>query len=662
MGNVGSVENDADIAMASDALRTSFGVDGTGVAIGVMSDSYDNLGGAATDVGTGDLPNDVTVIRDLDSGGIDEGRAMLQLVHDIAPGSDLLFHTAFGGQAVFANGITTLAAAGADVIVDDIFYFAEPFFQDGIIAQAADQAMAAGVAYYTSAGNSSDDSYESTFRDSGMTVSYMNSNNVAVVGQLHDFDPGAGVDTLQSLSIPANVTFTLTFQWDEPFSSVSAANGGATEDYDILITDGVGNVVITRSASTIGGDPVEVWQVTAGAGGFNGNFAITRTDQGAQANDNFLKYVFLRANGTTVSEFDTQSGTSIGHSNARDAIGVGAAFYQDTPAFGTSPPEKEGFSSFGNTPILFDVTGARLVTPEVRQAPDFVAPDGSNNTFFGQDVEPDGNPNFFGTSAAAPNAAAVAALLLEINPNATPAMINDALIASAIDMDDPNTPGFDVGVDAATGAGLIQADVAAGLLTLDDVLSGTSAGETINGLAGNDVIGGLGGGDTIIGGPGADTLDGGAGVDLLSYRTDTTGVSVSLFGGSAVNGDAEGDVFANFENLEGGSGNDTLSGNTTANILNGMGGSDTLNGGSGVDLLRGEAGMDTLNGGNDNDTLVGGADGDVLNGGPGNDVIDYSAETAGLNIRLFNGTAAGGGATGDSFTAVESVNGGSGND
>ena len=138
------------------------------------------MGGEAAEIASGDLPNDVTVLLDLGSGGIDEGRAMAQLVHNILPNADLLFRTAFLGQADFANGIGQLVAAGADVITDVIFNFAEPFFQDGVIAQAADQAVANGAAYYTSAGNSSDNSYEATYSNSGQTITYTNNNNVSV--------------------------------------------------------------------------------------------------------------------------------------------------------------------------------------------------------------------------------------------------------------------------------------------------------------------------------------------------------------------------------------------------------------------------------------------------------------------------------------------------
>ena len=116
------------------------------------------------------------------------------------------------------------------------------------------------------------------------------------------------------------------------------------------------------------------------------------------------------------------------------------------PKLALALPRLESFSSVGRTDIFFDTNGARLATPEQRVSPDLVGVDGSNNTFFGSDTgaDADSNPNFFGTSAAAPNVAAVAAQLLQFNPNLTPAEINAALAATAIDMDDPPTVGFDV--------------------------------------------------------------------------------------------------------------------------------------------------------------------------------------------------------------------------
>jgi hypothetical protein len=138
-----------DIAIQTDEVRGGYDVDGTGYKIGVLSDSYNTQPGnkAAQDAVNGDLPSSgVQIIEDYPFGAAtDEGRAMLQIIHDIAPGADLAFRTAFISAGDFAAGIQELANANCDIIVDDVTYITEPFFQDGVIAQAVDAVAAQGV-------------------------------------------------------------------------------------------------------------------------------------------------------------------------------------------------------------------------------------------------------------------------------------------------------------------------------------------------------------------------------------------------------------------------------------------------------------------------------------------------------------------------------------
>src|ERR1051325_2796069 len=150
----GTVTSQGDASMHADIARSSFGVDGAGVKVGVLSDSFNCLGGAGGDVASGDLST-VQPILEISScnGATDEGRAMLQIVHDVAPGASLAFASAFNGEAAFANNIVALKNAGAKVIVDDVFYYDEPMFQDGIVAQAVDTVVAGGAAYFSAAGN-----------------------------------------------------------------------------------------------------------------------------------------------------------------------------------------------------------------------------------------------------------------------------------------------------------------------------------------------------------------------------------------------------------------------------------------------------------------------------------------------------------------------------
>ena len=472
--NAGAVTSQGDSAMRADVARSLYGVDGSGVTVGVLSDSYDSLGGAAADITSGDLPAGVTVLSESGLCGvllgcIDEGRAMLQIVHDVAPGADLLFHTALGGVAQYANAITSLAAAGADVLVDDLFYLNEPMFQDGVIAQAVDTVVAGGAAYFSAAGNQGRNNYESAFVDSGeeLCLDWLAPIGVCdpqleLVGNMHDFDPGPGVDFFQSISLPVGATLSVVLQWDAPFGNVNTGDG-PDNDHDIVLLDSTGGLVIEIAAddNISTGAPLEVLQYfNDGVFGTEFNIAITYDGVDSVGPPAGLVKTVFYGSGALVNDFPTQSATLTGHANAAGAAAVGASFYLDTPEYGTAPPQLESFSSAGGTPILFDASGDPLPAPELRAKPDMVAIDGVNTTFFFSDSHGgDGIPDFFGTSAAAPHAAAVAALLKQFDPGLAPEDLYATLQATALDMLAP-------GIDFDSGAGLIQADAA--LVSLDD--------------------------------------------------------------------------------------------------------------------------------------------------------------------------------------------------
>jgi subtilisin family serine protease len=172
--------------------------------------------------------------------------------------------------------------------------------------------------------------------------------------------------------------------------------------------------------------------------------------------------------GSTINQFFTPGSTVQGHARSSGAMSMGAAFWATTPACGVTPAQPESFSSAGGDPTLFDANGNLLATPLFPQKPDLVAPDGGNNTFLGftitgtavtgfpQCVNNPKLPSFFGTSAATPHAAGVAALMLQSNPAITAAQVYDALRKSA----DPMT----ASPAAQVGAGFIQAQAALALL------------------------------------------------------------------------------------------------------------------------------------------------------------------------------------------------------
>ena len=458
MTRPGRVTSEGDTATRSNVARIRFGVNGAGIAVGVLSDSFNCLGGAVADVANGDL-SPVSVLQEEPdcSFGTDEGRAMLQIVHDLAPGASLLFATADNGIASFAQNIQTLASLGAKVIVDDVIYFSEPMFQDGIIAQAVDKVAATGVAYFSAAGNDARNAYSSAFRP-GVVFNpgaFPSARNAPFFfgGTAHDFDPGPGTDVFQRITLPNGAGFIMSLQWDSPAASVSPGAPGSPNDLDVYVFNAAGTQVVAGSAlDNINGDPIEVFSFVNNTG-VTADFNIMITNfEGA--NPGLIKYVLFGFGGT-IQEFATNSGTIYGHSNAAGAEAVGAAAYFQTPGFGVFPPVLELYSSSGTTPVLFDPAGNRLPTPDPRaDKPEIVAPDGVDTTFFGSfDIDGNGFPNFFGTSAAAPHAAAVAALLLQARPTLTPSKLYRSLENTTIDM---GAPGF----DNDAGFGLIQSDKA----------------------------------------------------------------------------------------------------------------------------------------------------------------------------------------------------------
>lgn len=190
-----------------------------------------------------------------------------------------------------------------------------------------------------------------------------------------------------------------------------------------------------------------------------------------------------------------------------------------------------------------------------------------------------------------------------------------------------------------------------------DSLSGGNGNDWLQGDGGDDVMSGGDGDDVLQGGEGSDSLDGGAGAgDMASYYNSAASVVVSLSGGIQ-GGDADGDTFANIENIGGSAFNDTLTGNGLSNFIDGGAGDDTISGLDGNDNLQGGTGVDTLVGGNGDDVLQGGEGGDILNGGDGSgDMAGYFSSAVAVTVNL-SGVGIGGDAAGDTFANIENIGG-----
>ena len=460
--NSGVVQTQGDLAQRSDLARNATGLNGSGVKVGVLSDSYNNLNGATSGINAGELPGTgnpnglttpVTVLQDLASGGSDEGRAMLEIIHDVAPNAQLYFNTAFGGKASFANGITALANNGCKVIIDDILNLSEAMFQDDIVAQAVNNVKNnQEVTYLSAAGNSTNKSYENSFQPSGV-----NYNINSVLQEAHNFGTSTNQVLLLPITIPQGGNISFALQWNQPYFSISGGSG-ATTDLNFFLLNNSNSIVAGNITNEVGLDAVTtIINYTNSTSNTVFYLLITKR---IGASPSKIKFIAYSGNSSLMNGLFSNSGsitgllssTSSGHANADGAIAVGASNFNQTPAFGINPPQIASYSSYGGVPILFNQSGV-AITPIIRNKPEVVAPAGGNTSFFGSDsnIDTDTYPNFFGTSAAAPHAGAVAALMLQAKPTATPNDIKAALIGSCVDM---GTAGFDF----ITGNGLIRAD------------------------------------------------------------------------------------------------------------------------------------------------------------------------------------------------------------
>ena len=256
--------------------------DGTGISIGVMSDSFDSQpsaeGGATTaqeDVATGDLPGGtgtnpgptpananpntqaVVVLEDYNpvGGATNEGRGMCQVVADMAPMARIAFATADTGEVGFANNIRALGGLPGytyaddiqqgfkgDVVCDDVSYLDEPMFQDGIVAQGVIDVVNAGISYCSSAANNwGTDGYDSDLRivpnGTGLTAAGGNTalagTNIDLTGVdpslyaggFHNFNPAPGQKDVAQLFNSSSDPQAAVFQWNDPYDTSTPALG-----------------------------------------------------------------------------------------------------------------------------------------------------------------------------------------------------------------------------------------------------------------------------------------------------------------------------------------------------------------------------------------------------------------------------------------------------
>ncbi len=414
--------------------RTTHAATGAGIGIGVLSNGVRTL---AQRQSSGDLPDQVTVLFGQEGEG-DEGTAMLEIIHDIAPDAELFFATGVYGQARFAANAEALCAAGADVIVDDIGYLLEAAFQDDIAAQGVNEVAADGCYFFSAAGNDGNlnDGTSGVWEgDFGAGTSLVLDG--ITLGVVHDFGGGNEANTVQPRASGVAI-----LQWSDPL-------GASANDYDLFLVDADGNVLLSSTDTQDGTqDPIEY--IASGFFSYSGARLVIVKYSGAS------RYLRLQMFGREL-EFAT-SGSTLGHAAAENAIGVGQVDVGTAGGTGgvfdgsetitrtSSDGPRRLFYEPDGTPVTagdFSASGGRVL-----QRPDFVAAACVSTAT-------PGFSHFCGTSAAAPHAAAIGALILEAAggpKNVTLAQLRTAMTATSATLDIEAA-----GVDNDSGAGIVMA-------------------------------------------------------------------------------------------------------------------------------------------------------------------------------------------------------------
>ena len=366
------------------------GIDGNGVRVGILDAGFAGYKGLLG----GELPPEQRVtVRSFRSDGDIEcsecsesgqvhGRAVAEIVHDIAPGAEL-FLANFNTGVEMEAAINWMIEAGVDVINTSFGFLTTscPYEGEGILDSIFEGARESGIFWASSAGNDGRSHWAGSFDDpddDGFTSFTEDDESQTLRG----VEEGEGIVAL--------------LWWDDPCS-------GASHDYDIVLTKDDEEIDRSFRAGPTNDWPLELISVEAPA---NGTYHLKV--EGVEPGENEFSMLFLSQRPEHIVPAGSAGLTE--PEMSRHVVSVGATDLDN---------ELESFSSRGPT-------------PDGRVKPEIVAPDGVSNRTF--------RP-FFGTSASSPHVAGAAALVKAAFPNSTPQDLEDFLYERAEDLGEPGKDG-----------------------------------------------------------------------------------------------------------------------------------------------------------------------------------------------------------------------------
>ena len=389
-----SITSQGDKLHKADVVRSlNNGVIGTGVKVGVISNGVDHIADA---INMGELPATVRVLSNTYGG--EEGIAMMEIIHDLAPGAELYFHDCTPTTIGFNGAVDELIQAGCKVIVDDIGWFGQPYFEDGIIASHIRELVKnCEINYISSAGNSASKHYQGRYYNDG--------------GNWHDFSSGTSPNKNIYVNVSPGQTIKAVLQWDDPFEN-------AVNDYDLYAynSDTGERLEYSNDTQAGGAYAIEFIEYTNYTGSSK-KVALRANNRNGYAQAKTLELYVL---GGSCYQYNIVPGDSIfGQAAVPEVIAAGAIDVD-------SPNQIAYYSSQG--PVT-------TRSGEVRRKPDVCGAAGVRVTGAGGF-----SSTFHGTSAAAPHIAGIAALMRSKYPTKNGVQIRDLIQNNAVDL---GSTGFD---------------------------------------------------------------------------------------------------------------------------------------------------------------------------------------------------------------------------